>query len=160
VPSIHDTGAGIGVRSAADSMRCVAIVCFLACATGCPTVDLGEDLASPGVCRPDRAYFDTVIWPQYLAPADEEASCVGQSGCHRLEDGRSAFRLDVPASDPPSSAELNRNYATVTAFLNCGVPEASRLLTEPISGIESHGGGDLFDPGSEPEAVFLGWFTP
>lgn len=74
-------------------------------------------------------------------------------GCHRLEDGRSALRLQTTAPvDHP------RNYDVVTRFLNCGAPEASSLLTKPLSGIDPHGGGDLFAPGSAAETAFLQWF--
>jgi hypothetical protein len=121
-------------------------------AGGCPTVDLGDDPPEPGLCRPSRQYFDDVIWPQYLAPGDAARSCVAAAGCHNQSNGRSALRLQVEPLD------LNDNYAVVTRFLNCGSPGASPLLTKPLSGIESHGGEDLFDPGSAEETTFLDWF--
>ncbi len=108
---------------------------------------------SPGSCRPDPGYYSDVIWPEFLSPPDTAASCVGDSGCHRIEDGRSALRL---TTDP---VDDNRNYDNVTRFLNCGAPEASAALTKPLSGVDSHGGGDLFGPGSAPETTFLEWFA-
>jgi hypothetical protein len=51
------------------------------------------------------------------------------------------------------------NYNVVSRFLNCGTPEASSLLTKPLSGVDPHGGGDLFAPGSQTEADFLNWFS-
>ncbi len=121
---------------------------------GCPTVDLGEMPVSPGACRPDPIYFEEFIWPEFIAPADTSKSCVAEGGCHQLENGRSAFRVSM--STPIDFAE---NYRVTTRFLNCGTPSASALLTKPLSGLDSHGGGDQFAPGSEPELVFLDWFV-
>jgi hypothetical protein len=118
-----------------------------------PAVPRSTSAVSPGACRPDPAYFADALWLTFLAPADAAASCVAAAGCHRLEDGRSALRLDT--GDPP---DLDGNYVVVTRFLNCGSPGSSSLLTKPISGVDPHGGGDLFAPGSAAEAAFLGWF--
>lgn len=123
-------------------------------ATGCPTVDLGENPVSPGSCRPDVAYYRDVVWPEFLAPADQARSCVAASQCHRAEDGRSALRLN--ASEP---IDHDGNYDVATRFLNCGAPEASSMLTKPLDGVDPHGGGELFQPGSGPEATFLEWFA-
>jgi hypothetical protein len=120
----------------------------------CSTVDLGESPVSPGACRPDPAYFDDTLWPEYLAPAGASASCVGQSGCHRIEDGRSALRL---TTDP---LDLDRNYDVVTRFIDCGAPEASSLYTKPLDSVDPHGGGDLFGADDAAAAVFLDWLAP
>lgn len=120
--------------------------------TGCPTVDLGETPVSPGACRPDPGYFEEQIWPAFLAPADPARTCVGEAGCHRIEDGRSALRL---TTDP---LDLGRNYDVVTRFLDCGAPDSSALYTKPVSGVGPHGGGDLFAPGDPAAEIFLGWF--
>jgi hypothetical protein len=120
--------------------------------TGCPTVDLGDDPPDPGVCRPDRAYFDATIWPQYLAPADEARSCV-RAGCHGDVAGVSALRLD--STEP---IDLARNYQVATRFLNCGTPAASLLYTKPLGGLEAHGGGDIFVDVDAQAAAFLSWF--
>jgi len=120
---------------------------------GCPTVDLGDTPVSPGSCRPDPSYYRDVIWPDFIAPPDDARSCVAASGCHRIEDGRSALRL---TTDP---VDDNRNYDNFTRFLNCGAPEASPALTKPLSGVDPHGGGDLFSSGSDPETTFLEWFA-
>lgn len=129
------------------------LLCVLA-GTGCPTVDLGETPVSPGACRPDATYFREVMWPEFFAPAAEELSCVSAAGCHRVEDGRSALRLET--TEPLDHAG---NYEVVTRFLNCGAPDASSALTKPRSGVDSHGGGDMFGPGSAPESTFLQWFA-
>ncbi len=124
--------------------------------SGCPTVDLGETPPDPGVCRPDPTYFREEIWPIYLAPADETKSCVGQSGCHAADTGRSALRLETDVSDPLA---FDRNYRVVTRFLNCGSPSASSLLTKPLFGVDSHGGGDIFMDSDDPAVlVFENWF--
>jgi hypothetical protein len=128
----------------------VALACVLA-GTGCPTVDLGETPVSPGSCRPDPAYYRDVMWPEYFSPPDDAMSCVAAAGCHRSGDGRSALRFQT---DP---LDQNRNYDVVTRFLNCGAPESSAALSKPMSGIDPHGGGDLFAPGSAPATTFLAW---
>lgn len=119
-------------------------------AAGCPGVDLGEDPPDPPTCRPDPAYFEDVIWPEFLAPADTTRSCVDAAGCHRDTDGRGPLRLDV---DNPAS-----NYVVVTRFLNCGSPLDSELWTKPVSGVNPHGGGDLFDE-ALLRTVFEDWFN-
>lgn len=124
---------------------------------GCPTVDLGDLPPDPNVCRPDRTYYETQIWPNYLAPAAPTQSCVGQAACHAASNGRSALRLDT--SNPPDHA---RNYGAVTRFLNCNTPEASSLLTKPLSTEDPHGGGDIFLPGDalddQAMLLFADWF--
>jgi len=129
------------------------LVVFLLGLAGCPTVDLGDTPPDPGVCRPDPGTFRDVIWPEVLAPSGAD-SCVGQSGCHALETGRSALRLEDPTSDPTAH---DRNYNVVTRFLNCGSPDASSLVTKPLSGVDPHGGGDLFDPGDDPVVTLITW---
>ena len=121
---------------------------------GCPTVDLGDMPTSPGACRPDPAYFESVIWPEFIDTQDPQTSCVAEGACHQLENGRSAFR--VATSEP---IDFDSNYNVTTRFLNCGTPSASSLLSKPISGVDSHGGGDLFAPGSASEDIFLQWFA-
>ena len=116
-------------------------------------MDLGETPVAPGACRPSRAYFETVIWPEFLAPADDSLSCVNAAGCHRRADGRSSFRLAV---DP---VDNNANYEVSTRFLNCGSVAASSLLTKPLSGVDAHGGGDLFGSGDAAFTTFTDWFS-
>ena len=121
---------------------------------GCPTVDLGETPPAPARCDPGQDYFESTIWPMFLAPAGGGAkSCVDQAGCHNDASGRSALRLDV--SSPP---DQDRNYQIVTRFLLCSTPEESPLLTKPLSGNVPHAGGDLFDLNSPEAQAFLGWF--
>jgi len=137
-------------------MRQISRACVLALALGllgCPTVDLGDSPVAPGSCRPSRAYFETMIWPEYIAPADTSRSCVDEAGCHRQSDGRSSYRL---ATDP---VDMSANYEATTRFLNCGSPTASSLLTKPLTGTDSHGGDDLFNMSSPSYTVFLDWFS-
>ena len=119
---------------------------------GCPTVDLGDVPPDPNVCRPDRSYYEEMIWPVYLASSNPAKSCVMQAGCHAAANGTSALRLET---DPVDHA---RNYQTVTRFLNCNTPAASFLLTKPLSTEREHGGDDIYFPGDPEIAVFLGWF--
>lgn len=132
-------------------MVCAA---FTALLSGCPTVDLGDTPDQPGSCMPAFAYFQDTMWPQYFSPSDTSKSCVSAAGCHRASDGRSALRFQTDPVDDQS------NYDVVTRFLNCGSPESSAALTKPLSGVDPHGGGDLFAPGSSPQSTFLAWFAP
>lgn len=131
----------------------VAGVLLLALA-GCPTVDLGDSPPDVGLCRPDRQYYIDVIWPRFLAPATPARSCVGATGCHEAQSGRSALRL---STNVPT--EHDRNYQIVTRFLNCSTPLASELLTKPLAGVEAHQGGDIFPSSADAAVVdFQGWF--
>ena len=129
-----------------------AFTVTLALLAGCPTVDLGELPVSPGACRPDPVYFEENIWPLFIDTGDTK-SCVEEGGCHQLENGRSAFRVSVGAN-----LDLTANYNVVSRFLNCGTPSASPILTKPLSGVDSHGGGDLFGNGDANVQIFLDWF--
>jgi hypothetical protein len=98
-------------------------------------------------------YFADHIYPEYLAPADASKSCVANAGCHQAATGRSALRLET------SPVDNNRNYQTVSRFLNCSTPESSLLLSKPLKGGDPHAGGDVFQSSSDPAvAVFLAWF--
>ncbi len=150
------TARTLGQLSAVPKLGATAAAALMACTllSACPTVDLGETPVSPGACRPDPAYFEEFLWPEFIDTADAEKSCVADGGCHQLENGRSAFRVSVNAP-----IDFAANYNVTTRFLNCGTPGASSLLTKPLTGVDSHGGGDLFSPGSESELVFLDWFA-
>lgn len=138
-------------------LRC-ALVLSVLLAGGCPTVDLGESPAAPGSCRPDPTYFHDILWPEVIAtPSDPAKTCLGAVGCHRQDSGRSALRFI--ADEPLSDADFRDNYNVVTRFLSCGAPAQSSFLTKPLSGIDPHGGGDLLEPGSDAETVFLQWFA-
>lgn len=127
--------------------------------TGCPTVDLGEPPPVPALCDPGINYYVEVVWPDLIeAGGAPERSCVGESGCHRSADGRTALRfIDVDPGNPGGSHQ--QNYDVVKRFLNCGTPEASRFFTKPLAGIDAHGGPEPFAPGSEEEMKFLLWFA-
>lgn len=131
------------------------LVCAVALLGGCPTVDLGEEPAAPGACRPDPIYFEDVIWPEFVTGGgDPTVSCVGASGCHDAgNSARSSLRFDT--AEP---IDFAGNYDVLTRFLNCASPEASAALTKPQSGLDAHGGGDLFDAASAPATAFLQWF--
>lgn len=138
--------------------RIAFIAAALALTTlGCPTVDLGDVPPDPGQCRPDPVYYEQVIWPEFLAPTDApDRTCVGEAGCHRADNGRSAFRLTMPLDG--ELVDHAGNYAVVTRFLNCGTPEASSLLSKPASDTDAHGGGDLFAVDDPTAVLFLQWF--
>jgi hypothetical protein len=140
------------------SLAPVAVTAAAFALAACPTVELGEQPPAPGACRPDPAYYRDVIWPEVIAPAATERSCVGEAGCHQRSTGRSALRLI--SDEPLTLADHNSNYDVVTRFLNCGTPEASSLLTKPLAGVDPHGGGDVWSAGSTEETTFLQWFDP
>lgn len=121
---------------------------------GCPSVDLGETPIAPGSCRPDPAYFQDVIWPEFVAPADPALSCIVESGCHDVSNNAKSslqFLTETPI-------DFQTNYDIMTGFLNCANPEASRAFTKPVSGVIPHGGEELFEPGSPSAVTFLQWF--
>jgi hypothetical protein len=124
------------------------------CLAGCPTVDLGDTPSDIGSCLPDRAYFESRIWPDYIERTDMPArSCIGMNGCHRNTDGRSSLRLSF---QPP--IDFDANYRAVTRFLNCGDPSSSDLVQHPRR-IRPHP-VQVFPTDNEPEIVnvFLPWF--
>ncbi|WP_045118884.1 hypothetical protein [Haliangium ochraceum] len=143
-----------GLDLAWSSIAASVLVVGLA---GCPTVDLGDTPPDPGQCRPDRGYFEDVIWPSYIAPDDAALSCVDAAGCHRDSDGRSGFRVRVPRAG--EAVDFSSNYDSVVFFLNCSDPGASRMLTKPQSGLVDHAGGDIFAGNSASAEAFLDWFA-
>ena len=144
-----------GRRRVLRLVTTLSVVAFMVAIAGCPTVDLGEEPAAPGACRPDPAYFSQVIWPEFVEGAAEPgSSCIAASGCHDSNNnGRSSLRFQTLA---PIDFQLN--YDITTRFLNCGTPEASAALTKPLSGVNSHGGGDIIAPNGASMLVFIGWF--
>jgi hypothetical protein len=118
---------------------------------GCPTVDLGDDPPDVGLCNPSGGlpYFQNEIVPKYLKLSDKTAGCGRSSACHDRAHGL-AFDLLNPTS--------TQNYRLTQNYLHCGSPMQSDLLTKPLAGLVGHGGGDLVQPGSTEENVFLMWF--
>lgn len=131
------------------------VAAALALLTGCPTVDLGEEPAAPGACRPDPAYFRDTLWPEFIeSSAAPERSCIVAAGCHDADNnGRSSLRFQT--AEP---VDFQLNYDVITRFLNCATPPASPALTKPQEGVVSHGGGDLFADDSAAATTFLQWF--
>ena len=100
-------------------IKVLAISILAAFATGCPTVDLGDNPPEPGICRPDPLYFETQIWISYVtAPA---ISCINDAGCHRQNDGRSSLRIDFDPGNP-GQVDLGAAYNIVTRFPQLRVP--------------------------------------
>jgi hypothetical protein len=134
--------------------RSLLAVCALALG-GCPTVSLGEVPPDIGLCNPSGGedYFDTQIWPSYLAITDplQAHTCIDQ-GCH----GHQTFSggLGFDETDPMSP----NNYRAAQGELNCATPGASKLLIWPLAGIQPHGGGDLFRTTDPEYTTFNNWF--
>jgi hypothetical protein len=101
-----------------------------------------------------QAYFDAMIWPNYLAiqsPVDSTHSCLDHN-CH----GNNSFAggMGFDTSNPTSP----NNYRIAQGEIECSVPTASRLLTKPLAGIEGHDGGDLIRMSDPEYTTFLNWF--
>jgi hypothetical protein len=122
--------------------------------SGCPTVDLGEFPDDVSLCNPPGGidYFTANIYPTFLKADDTATGCTQDAGCHN-QGGGTALNLNIGAS-----RDDVLNFRNSQVFLNCGTPEMSVMLTKPISGIEPHGGGDLYMMSDMEVAVFLAWF--
>ncbi len=128
-----------------------AAFCALALLAGCPTVDLGDTPSDIGACNPTKGidYFISNIEPKYLKIDDATTGCARNSSCHDQAHGLALSRV---------VGDDMINYRVSQGYLNCGQPMASQMLTRPLAGIDGHGGGDQFQPGSPEEATFLAWF--
>jgi hypothetical protein len=126
--------------------------CLVLGVPGCPTVDLGDTPSEIGACNPAKGidYFTSEIEPKYLKLTDTNG-CARGTNCHDHSNG-------VPLDRTPGMDVAN--YRACQLALNCGNPKSSRLLTLPLAGIDGHGGGDIYQPGSPEVAIFLAWFEP
>ncbi len=142
-------------RSRQSAGLCALLAFSVLPASGCPTVDLGEEPVAPGACRPDPAYFETIIWPEFIeGAATPGASCIANAGCHDANNnGRSSLRFQTA-----TPINFSVNYDIISRFLNCSTPTASAALTKPQTGVATHGGGDLFAADSAVVQTFLMWF--
>jgi hypothetical protein len=128
-------------------MRTLSL-CGLFALAGCPVVDLGDTPSEIGLCNPRGGfeYFQAEIEPHYLKLPDAVNSCARNGNCHQAHGPVLVVGKD------------NDNYRAVLQNITCGQPSSSPLLTKPMGGIDGHGGGDLFQPGSPEEQTFLMWF--
>jgi len=136
VPAILASGLALGMLS------------------GCPTVDLGDTPSDIGLCNPPggQQYFQDKIWPEFIRHGDATKGCTKTtSGCHSEAGGNTLSFKTMPV-------DFAFNYRQTQIYLNCGTPMASELLTKPLSGVDPHGGADLFNPGDPGVQVFLDWF--
>ena len=122
--------------------------------TGCPSVDLGDTPSDITQCNPPGGveYFRTVVWPEYIKPADTDKGCTTHQGASCHVEGGTTPQFRTSPIDFPFNYRLTQN------FLNCGQPMASYLLTKPLAGIEGHGGKDVFMDGDPRVQIFLDWF--
>ncbi len=137
-------GKGMGFRAYALALSLL---------TGCPTVDLGDTPSDIGLCNPPggMTYFQTKLWPEFVRPTDPVKACTKAGSCHSETGGNALSFKTMPV-------DFAFNYRQTQIYLNCGTPMASELLTKPLSGVDPHGGSDLFAPGDPGVAVFLDWF--
>jgi hypothetical protein len=120
---------------------------------GCPTVDLGDTPDDITRCNPPggQAYFEAQIWPNFVRPTNMTNGCTRGNACHNEGGGQNLnFRTQ------PLDNRLNYNASLV--FLNCGTPDASPMLTKPLSSSDQHGGGDIFSPNDPAVQLFVDWF--
>ena len=140
----------------------LALVAVSFALAGCPVVDLGETPPGIGVCDPNGNidYFKTMMWDGYIhntatncGPSHNMSCDCARSGCHLAPGGAGGlgFSLNVPQDFP-------LDYQAAQHELICGTPDASKLLTRPISGIDPHGGGDIFSMSDPQYQLFEGWF--
>ena len=136
-------------------LRTALTVAGLIGLAGCPTVDLGDTPADIGSCRPDRAYFESTIWPMYIDNTDPAKSCIANGGCHNDSNNpRSAMHLKTT-----TPIDYTTNYKAVTLHLNCADPESSDLVNYPVQFLPHP--VMVFPQGvASPEVqnVFLPWF--
>jgi len=144
----------MGNHRSGDCRSWGATLVALALLSGCPTVDLGDTPTDINLCNPPGGieYFTAEVYPKYLKPTVMAKDCTQAGGCHNEAGGNALnFRTN------PQDDVFNMRQAQV--FLNCGTPEMSPLLTKPLAGVDTHGGGNIHTSMSDAEVqVFLGWF--
>jgi hypothetical protein len=113
-------------------------------------VDLGDTPTEIGLCNPPGGvqYFQDQIWPNFVQ-RDPANACTRAGSCHVA--GGNGLDFPNPVDYPAA-------YRRSQIYLNCGTPMASLFLTKPLTGIDQHGGGDLFGSGDPQVQVFLDWF--
>jgi hypothetical protein len=120
---------------------------------GCPTVDLGDTPTDINLCNPAGGidYFTAEIYPKFVRPGDVNA-CTKAGGCHNEAGGNALNYKTNPQDDA-------FNFRQTQVFLNCGTPEMSQFLTKPLTGVETHGGGNIYPSLDAAEVqIFLDWF--
>jgi len=131
----------------------VVFAALALCLGGCPTVDLGDTPTDINLCNPEGGidYFRDEVYPKFIRPQDS-TGCTSQAGCHN-EGGGNALNFKTSPQDDAF------NFRQAQVFLNCGTPEMSQLLTKPLAGVDTHGGGNIYTSTSDAEVqVFLNWF--
>jgi hypothetical protein len=154
------TGARSALRLAV-LLASVALGGLLAC----ETVDLGTPPADVNACRPSQAYFVTEIWPNVLAKDYGGRHCY-DSRCHDPASGRplSLIANPMPVLDPagvipnPLPDDWAKNYRSTTEQMNCANVAASDLILLPTN-TRTHGGGQLFAPGSMEVTSLTMWVS-
>ncbi|MCX5744020.1 MAG: hypothetical protein NT062_16140 [Proteobacteria bacterium] len=123
--------------------------------TGCPGVDLGDTPEDIGLCNPAKGFdfFKSDVYPKYIERTGAMTSCVkAGGGCHDAGGGNALTFQTNPI-------DAAANYRAAQVYLNCGIPQASELLTKPLAGADPHGGQDIFPTIADPAvAVFIDWF--
>jgi len=130
----------------------------------CETVDLKAPPADVNACRPSEAYFLTV-WCDVLSKDYGGRHCT-DSRCHDPGSGRplSLIANPIPAIDcagalpNPLPEDWAKNYRSAAEQMNCANVAASELILLPTNA-RTHGGGQLFAPGSMEVTTLTMWVT-
>jgi hypothetical protein len=140
------------------SLAFVIIAATAAAAAGCDTVDLGQPPAGINECRPGPLFFTTDVWPKVLGASFDGKHC-SDGGCH---DAASPRQLVLPPPTSPAAVPLppdwEVDYESAANQMQCSNVAASELYARP-TGIRTHGGGKLFEPGSIEAMILLQWVT-
>ena len=153
-------------RSAlALALRASVALCAVA-GLACQTVDLMEPPADINTCRPSQMYYalgttadggmTPSVWDGVLNQDYGGKHC-HDSACHGAG-SKNSLKLTVPTSAPtfPLTMEWAANYRATAEQMNCANVRSSRLLALP-SGLQTHGGGKLFEPNGMEADIIIGW---
>jgi hypothetical protein len=142
------------------TLLAVAAAGALGALAACDTVDLGAPPSDINVCRPSQEYFVKVIWPMVLFRDYGGRHCY-DSMCHGGASSNS-LKLIVPSPNDPDSIPLtgvwDANYRSATRQMNCTNVGASALIELPEN-LKTHGGQEVFKPGSPEETAIRMWVT-
>jgi hypothetical protein len=142
------------------TLLAVAVAGALGAVAACETVDLGAPPSDINVCRPSQQYFVDVIWPMVLA-ADYGGRHCYDSMCHGGASSNS-LKLIVPSASESSAIPLTgtweANYRSAAQQMNCTNVGSSALIELPEN-LKTHGGQQVFKPGSAEETAIRMWVT-
>ena len=148
------------LRANLPAALAVVVAGALGTLAACETVDLGAPPSDINVCRPSQQYFVEVIWPVVLS-ADYGGRHCYDSMCHGGASNNS-LKLVVPTTNDSSAIPLTgvwaANYRAATQQMNCSDVGSSALIELPEN-LKTHGGQQVFKPGSPEETAIRMWVS-